>query len=113
LAEICRLAVAMGGRRETLGGLAGLGDLVLTCNGPLSRNRSTGVQLAHGRLLSEIQQSTPMVAEGVPTTKAALQLAVKFGIEMPITGQMYDVLYRGKSPRLAVEELMERRLTEE
>ncbi|MBI4455447.1 MAG: NAD(P)-dependent glycerol-3-phosphate dehydrogenase [Acidobacteria bacterium] len=113
LAEICRMGVAMGGRKETLWGLAGLGDLVLTCTSSLSRNRSAGIQLAQGRTLREIERSTPMVVEGIPTTKATLQLAKKYKVEMPITEQMYQVLYAGKPPRLAITELMERRLKEE
>lgn len=113
LAEIGRVVVSMGGRRETVGGLAGLGDLVLTCTGSLSRNRSAGFHLAQGRTLEEIQNSTPMIAEGIPTAKATLQLAGKFGVEMPITEQMYQVLYAGKPPQQAISELMERRLKEE
>lgn len=113
LAEVCRMAVAMGGRKETLAGLAGLGDLVLSCTGSLSRNRSAGIQLAQGHTLDDIERSTPMAIEGVPTTKATLQLAGKFNVEMPITEQMYQVLYAGKSPRQAITELMERRLKEE
>ncbi len=113
LAEVRRLAVAMGGRAETLGGLAGLGDLVLTCTGSLSRNRSAGIQLAQGRTLQEIEQSSPMVVEGIPTTKASTQLARKFHVEMPITAQMFQVLYAGKAPHMAIAELMERRLKEE
>ncbi|MBI2822405.1 MAG: NAD(P)-dependent glycerol-3-phosphate dehydrogenase [Acidobacteria bacterium] len=113
LAEVCRMAEAMGGQRETLAGLAGLGDLVLTCTGPLSRNRATGIQLAQGRTLADIRCSTPMVSEGIPTTKAAVQLAKKLNVEMPITEQMHQVLYAGKSPRLAIATLMERRLKHE
>ncbi|HEV8131239.1 MAG TPA: NAD(P)H-dependent glycerol-3-phosphate dehydrogenase [Acidobacteriota bacterium] len=113
LAEVCRLAVAMGGRAETLGGLAGLGDLVLTCTGSLSRNRSAGIQLAQGRTLQEVEQSSPMVAEGIPTTMATVRLARKFQVEMPITEQMYQVLYARKSPQAAIGALMERRLKEE
>ena len=113
LSEICRLAVAMGGRRETLAGLAGLGDLVLTCTGPLSRNRGAGIQLAKGRTLSQIAAATSMAIEGIPTTRAALRLAEKFRVEMPITEQMHQVLYSEKSAQTAVSELMERRLREE
>ncbi|HEY3131498.1 MAG TPA: NAD(P)H-dependent glycerol-3-phosphate dehydrogenase [Acidobacteriota bacterium] len=113
LSEIRRLAVAMGGRAETLGGLAGLGDLVLTCTGSLSRNRSAGIQLAQGRTLQQIEQSSPMVVEGIPTTHATLQLAREFSVEMPITEQMFQVLYAGKAPQLAIAALMERRLKEE
>jgi glycerol-3-phosphate dehydrogenase (NAD(P)+) len=113
LAEVCRLAVAMGGRAETLGGLAGLGDLVLTCTGALSRNRSAGIQLAQGYTLQDVERSSPMVAEGIPTTMATIRLARKFQVEMPITEQMYQVLYAGKSPQAAIAALMERRLKEE
>lgn len=113
LAEVRRLAIAMGGRAETLGGLAGLGDLVLTCTSSLSRNRSAGVRLAQGRTRQEIEQSSPMVVEGIPTTNATLQLSRKFNVEMPITEQMFQVLYAGKAPQTAIAELMERRLKEE
>jgi glycerol-3-phosphate dehydrogenase (NAD(P)+) len=109
LAEITRLAVACGGRAETLSGLAGLGDLVLTCTGALSRNRSVGVELGRGRKLSEIVESMHgMVAEGIFTTNAAVQLAKARGVEMPITEQMYAVLNEGKSPRDAIQALMTR-----
>ncbi len=110
LAEIKRLAVIMGGRPETLAGLAGLGDLVLTCTGALSRNRSVGIKLGHGLKLDEIIAEMKMVAEGVKTTRSALALARKLGVEMPITEQMYAVLYQGKAPQLAIRELMEREL---
>jgi len=109
LAEVTRLAVAMGGQRETLAGLAGLGDLVLTCTGGLSRNRHVGAELARGRLLSEVVASTKMVAEGVRTTAAALALGARHGIELPITEQMADVLAGRKKPSDAVRELMGRR----
>lgn len=110
LAEITRLAVAMGGRAQTLAGLAGLGDLVLTCTGELSRNRMVGIELAHGRKLDEIVGSMKMVAEGIKTTDAAVELARRFGVEMPITEQMYQMLYHRVSPREAVRRLMERSL---
>jgi glycerol-3-phosphate dehydrogenase (NAD(P)+) len=113
LAEISRLAVAMGGQPKTLSGLAGLGDLVLTCNGNLSRNRRVGLELARGRPIKEILESTHMVAEGVQTTNAAVDLSRKCGIEMPITQQMYEVLRLGKSPRDGIRDLMERSLKEE
>jgi len=109
LAEITRLAVALGGRRETLGGLAGLGDLVLTCTGALSRNRSVGVALGQGKTLAEIQSGMRMVAEGVRTTAATLELARQHELEMPITEQMHAVLYQGRAPKDAIRELMERR----
>ena len=109
IAEITRLAVACGGRRETMAGLAGLGDLVLTCTGELSRNRRVGFELGKGRRLSDILSSMGgKVAEGVLTTRAALGLATAHGIEMPITAQVDAILHRGKSPREAVAELMRR-----
>jgi glycerol-3-phosphate dehydrogenase (NAD(P)+) len=113
LAEICRLAVAMGGQARTLAGLAGLGDLVLTCNGELSRNRKVGFELGRGRKLDEILGSMKMVAEGVQTTYAAVGLARKFSVEMPIVEQMDSILRTGKPPRDGVRELMERSLKEE
>jgi glycerol-3-phosphate dehydrogenase (NAD(P)+) len=109
LTEITRLSVACGGQAETLSGLAGLGDLVLTCTGDLSRNRSVGVELGRGRKLPEIVASMHgMVAEGIFTTNAAVQLAKTRGAEMPITEQMYAVLNEGKSPRDAIQSLMTR-----
>jgi glycerol-3-phosphate dehydrogenase (NAD(P)+) len=109
VAEITRLAVACGGRRETLAGLSGLGDLVLTCTGPLSRNRSVGVELGRGRLLPAIlAQLQGKVAEGVRTTSAALGLAQVHAVEMPITEQMAAILEHGKSPQDAIRELMAR-----
>jgi glycerol-3-phosphate dehydrogenase (NAD(P)+) len=113
LAEMTRLAVAMGGRAQTLAGLAGLGDLVLTCTGELSRNRMVGIELARGRKLDEIVGSMKVVAEGIKTTDAAMELARRFGVEMPITEQMYQMLYHGVSPREAIRRLMERSLKEE
>ena len=109
LAELTRLAVAMGGQRETLSGLAGLGDLVLTCTGGLSRNRHVGAELARGRSLAEVVASTKMVAEGVRTTEAALALGARHGIELPITEQMAHVLSGRKDPPSALRELMDRR----
>lgn len=109
LAEITRLAVACGGRRETLAGLSGLGDLVLTCTGGLSRNRSVGVELGRGRQLPEIIAGMHgAVAEGVFTTQAAVGLARARGVEMPITEQMDEILHRGKAPADAIRELMTR-----
>ncbi len=109
VAEITRLAVACGGRRETLAGLSGLGDLVLTCTGPLSRNRSVGVELGKGHQLSEILvRLRGKVAEGVSTTSAALGLAKAHGVEMPITEQMSAILNHGKSPQDAIRDLMAR-----
>ncbi len=113
LAEITRLAVALGAQRETLSGLAGLGDLVLTCTGQLSRNRHVGVELAHGRPLAEILASTKMVAEGVRTTHAALALGARAGIELPIAAQMAEVLAGRRDPKAAVFELMGRRQKQE
>jgi glycerol-3-phosphate dehydrogenase (NAD(P)+) len=113
LAEIARLAVAMGGEPKTLAGLAGLGDLVLTCSGELSRNRHVGLELARGRRIEEITGSMAMVAEGVETCGAAVALGTKFGVDLPITQQMDAVLRRGKDPRSALRDLMERTLREE
>ncbi|MEO8592556.1 MAG: NAD(P)H-dependent glycerol-3-phosphate dehydrogenase [Candidatus Solibacter sp.] len=110
LAEMTRLAMAMGGRQSTLAGLAGLGDLVLTCTGDLSRNRTVGVELAKGRKLSEITSSMKMVAEGVKTTNAAVELAERYSVEMPIAQQMYQVLHSGASPQESIRRLMERSL---
>jgi glycerol-3-phosphate dehydrogenase (NAD(P)+) len=110
LAEMTRLAVAMGGKQQTLAGLAGLGDLVLTCTGDLSRNRTVGVELARGRKLDEIVSSMKMVAEGVKTTDAAVDLAQRYSVEMPIAGQMHRMLHAGTSPQEAIRRLMERSL---
>lgn len=109
MAEITRLAVACGGRRETLAGLSGIGDLVLTCTGSLSRNRTVGYELGKGRKLPEILDSLDgKVAEGVRTTAAALGLAQRHGVEMPITEQMDLILHHGKAPLEAMRELMGR-----
>jgi glycerol-3-phosphate dehydrogenase (NAD(P)+) len=114
LAEMTRLVVACGGQRETMAGLAGLGDLVLTCTGGLSRNRSVGVELGRGRPLAEIIAGMHgMVAEGVLTTNAAIGLAQAYGVEMPITEKMHAVLHDGKSPREAIHELMTRSVKSE
>jgi glycerol-3-phosphate dehydrogenase (NAD(P)+) len=110
LAEITRLAVAAGGQSRTLAGLAGLGDLVLTCTGELSRNRSVGIELARGRRLSEIVDSMKMIAEGVETCDAAVALGAKFGVDLPIIQQMHAVLHEAKSPQAALRDLMERSL---
>jgi glycerol-3-phosphate dehydrogenase (NAD(P)+) len=112
-AEMGRLACALGALPRTLAGLSGIGDLVLTATGPLSRNRTVGIELGRGRPLVEILQSMRMVAEGIGTTAAALQLARRSGIEMPITEQMYAVLYENRPPRDAIRELMQRKLKEE
>ena len=107
IAEITRLAVACGGRRETLAGLSGVGDLVLTCTGSLSRNRTVGAALGEGRKLPEILESLGgHVAEGVHTTRAALGLARRHGVEMPIAHQMELILNEGKDPREAIRDLM-------
>lgn len=109
LAEITRLAVACGAKPQTMAGLAGIGDLVLTCTGGLSRNRSVGTALGQGQHLPQIIAGMRgMVAEGVLTTNAALGLARKYGVEMPITEQMYAILHDGKSPHDAIRELMTR-----
>jgi glycerol-3-phosphate dehydrogenase (NAD(P)+) len=109
LAEITRLCVACGGQRETMSGLAGLGDLVLTCTGGLSRNRSVGVELGRGRKLADIIAGMHgMVAEGVLTTNAAVGLAKARGVEMPISEKMHAILHEGKSPSEAIHELMTR-----
>ena len=113
LVEMTRLAMALGGQPKTLAGLAGMGDLVLTCTGGLSRNRTVGVELGKGRKLEEIVGPMRMVAEGVGTTAATVQLARKLNVEMPITEQMHAVLYEGRSPKDAIRELMERRLKHE
>jgi glycerol-3-phosphate dehydrogenase (NAD(P)+) len=106
LAEISRLACAVGGRRETLAGLAGLGDLVLTCTGALSRNRHVGVELARGRALREVLAGMKMVAEGVRTTEAALALAARVGVELPITAQIEELLAGRTDARSALDALM-------
>ncbi len=109
LAEITRLACAAGAQRETTAGLSGLGDLVLTCTGSLSRNRHVGVELAHGRRLADVLAGMKMIAEGVNTTKAALALGARYGVELPITTQMAAVLAGDSDVRTAVEALMLRR----
>ena len=110
LAEITRLTVAANGEAKTLAGLAGLGDLVLTCTGELSRNRRVGIELGKGRTLPEILASTNTVAEGVETTYAAVGLAAKLSVEMPITNEMNLVLRENKSPLEAIRGLMDRQL---
>jgi glycerol-3-phosphate dehydrogenase (NAD(P)+) len=110
LAEISRLATAMGGRAQTLAGLAGLGDLVLTCTGDLSRNRMVGRDLARGRGLEEIVNSMKMVAEGIKTTRATVDLAARHSVEMPISAQMFEMLHFGVAPQEAIRRLMERSL---
>jgi len=107
LAEMGRLVLAMGGRSTTLAGLAGLGDLVLTCTGGLSRNRQVGIELAQGRFLADILSSTRMIAEGVETTRVALDLAARHNIEMPITQAVAGML-GGRSAITVLRELVER-----
>jgi glycerol-3-phosphate dehydrogenase (NAD(P)+) len=106
LAEMSRLACAAGAKRETLAGLTGLGDLVLTCTGRLSRNRHVGIQLASGRALEDVLGGMKMVAEGVRTTEAALALAARHGVELPIAAQVAELLNERKDPRTALSELM-------
>ncbi len=113
IAEISRLGAKMGADPRTLGGLSGIGDLVLTCTGDLSRNRSLGVRLGKGETLAQILADMKMVAEGVRNSKSVHHLAKKLGVEMPITEQMYLVLHEAKSPRQAVVDLMTRELKPE
>ena len=113
LAEMMRLTQALGGRPETLAGLAGIGDLVLTCTGALSRNRKVGEKLGRGEKLASITKGMQMVAEGVHTSRAVAQLGERLGVELPITAQVYAVLYKDKDPRQALTELMQRELKEE
>ncbi|HEV7859444.1 MAG TPA: NAD(P)H-dependent glycerol-3-phosphate dehydrogenase, partial [Pyrinomonadaceae bacterium] len=113
LAEMTRLAQAAGARLETLMGLAGLGDLVLTCTGSLSRNRYVGQELGRGRELEEVLSGMREVAEGVKTTRAVKRLADKLSVQMPITEEVHAVLYEGKSAREAADALMQRPLREE
>ena len=113
LAEMTRLGIKLGGAAETFAGLAGMGDLVLTCTGDLSRNRSVGIELGQGRKLDEILSGMQMVAEGVKTTLSAYQLAAKLGVDVPIIEQMYLILYQDKDPRKAVTDLMLRDLKSE
>jgi len=113
LAEMSRLGRAMGAEAATFAGLAGMGDLVLTCTGDLSRNRTVGMELGKGRILAEILGEMRMVAEGVKTTESAHALARRLGIDMPITAKVYEVLYEDKPARSAVIELMGRDLKAE
>ena len=109
IAEMTRLAIACGGRRQTLAGLSGVGDLVLTCTGTLSRNRTVGIELGRGRQLPDIIAGlNGKVAEGVGSTAAALGLAARYAVEMPITEQMDAILHHNKSPKEAIRELMSR-----
>jgi glycerol-3-phosphate dehydrogenase (NAD(P)+) len=113
LVEITNLGLALGARKETFYGLAGIGDLILTCTGELSRNHRVGQELGRGRTLRETLAGMKMVAEGIHTTVAARRISRALGVEMPISEQIYQVLYRGKPPRKAVEELMTRALKAE
>jgi glycerol-3-phosphate dehydrogenase (NAD(P)+) len=113
LAEMKRLGIAMGAKQETFAGLAGMGDLVLTCTGDLSRNRTVGVELGKGRKLQEILGEMTMIAEGVKTTLSTYQLAAKLQVDVPIVEQMHAILYQDKDPRQAVIELMQRELKSE
>ena len=113
LHEITRLGLAYGGDPKTFSGLAGLGDLVLTCTGGLSRNRRTGLELAQGKTLQQILEETTEVAEGVRNSRVILQLAHAVGVEMPISEQMVALMYEGKPAKLAVHELMTRDLKHE
>ncbi len=108
LAEISRLAVAMGAKKETFNGLSGLGDLVTTCISPFGRNRRVGEEIGKGKKLNEILMKMEMVAEGIKTSKAALLLGEKFNVELPITKEVYSVLYEDKEPLKAVNDLMTR-----
>jgi glycerol-3-phosphate dehydrogenase (NAD(P)+) len=110
LAEMARLGIAMGAHLATFSGLAGMGDLVLTCTGGLSRNRTLGARLGKGEKLDDIMRGTKTVAEGVKTARAARDLAKKYGVEMPIVDEVYRLLYEGKDPKLAVKDLMNRGL---
>jgi len=113
LHEISRLGIALGGRPETFSGLAGMGDLVLTCTGSLSRNRTVGVALGQGKRLEDILNDAKFVAEGVKTARAAKELAERHHIDMPITAEMYRVLYENESPPKAIQRLMSRSLKAE
>lgn len=113
LAEISRLAIAKGGNPLTLAGLAGMGDLVLTCTGELSRNRTVGFEMGQGKSLDQVLASLGHVAEGVKTAKSAHHLAVRLGVELPIAGEVYRVLYEGKDPRTAVRDVLTRPLKKE
>jgi glycerol-3-phosphate dehydrogenase (NAD(P)+) len=106
LAEMTRLGVNLGADPRTFAGLAGMGDLILTCTGSLSRNRSVGFALGQGRPIADVLAGMTMVAEGVPTTRSARDLARRRGVEMPIVEEVHSILFEDKSPRLAVEDLM-------
>ena len=113
LAEICRLGMKMGAEKDTFSGLSGIGDLILTCTGDLSRNRSVGIKLGKGLSLEEILQDMKMVAEGVKTTLSGYHLCRKYQIEMPILDQVYQILYKKKDCSTAVRDLISRELKDE
>ncbi len=113
LAEMARLGVAMGGNLQTFSGLAGIGDLVLTCTGGLSRNRALGARLGKGEKLDDIMKGAKTVAEGVKTAKAARDLARKYNVDMPVVDEVYQILYEGKDTKRAVKDLMTRELKAE
>jgi glycerol-3-phosphate dehydrogenase (NAD(P)+) len=113
LAEITRLGVRLGADPMTFAGLAGMGDLILTATGALSRNRALGVELGLGRSLEQVQAGKHSVAEGVNTAATAVTLGKRHGVELPIAGEVADILFHGKEPRRAVSELMERDLKAE
>jgi glycerol-3-phosphate dehydrogenase (NAD(P)+) len=108
LVEISRLGAELGAKPATFQGLAGLGDLITTCFSPEGRNRRVGEAIGRGKTLDEVLASTPSVAEGVPTTRAAVELAGKLGVEMPITETLHAILFKGKSVRAGLAELMTR-----
>jgi glycerol-3-phosphate dehydrogenase (NAD(P)+) len=110
LAEMARLGKAMGADPRTFAGLAGMGDLVLTCTGDLSRNRTLGTRLGKGEKFEEIMKGLKTVAEGVKTAKATRELARKQGVEMPVVEEVYQIIYEGKDPRQALKDLMGREL---
>jgi glycerol-3-phosphate dehydrogenase (NAD(P)+) len=113
LAEMIRLGIAMGAEPATFAGLSGLGDLVLTCTGELSRNRTVGIRLGKGEKLKDILSSMKMVAEGVKTTKAVYELSKKYNIEMPIPNEVYYILYEDKDVKASAKDLLKRELGEE
>ncbi|NQT53258.1 NAD(P)-dependent glycerol-3-phosphate dehydrogenase, partial [bacterium] len=113
LAEMTRLGGALGARRDTFAGLAGMGDLITTCMSPFGRNRSVGIQIGQGKCLKDILGGMEQVAEGVRTTQSVRRLARQHGVEMPITEECYRVLFRGKNPRRGVSDLMTRRAKDE
>jgi glycerol-3-phosphate dehydrogenase (NAD(P)+) len=113
LVEISRLGHNMGANMKTFSGITGLGDLVTTCISPYSRNRFVGEQVGKGKKIKKINQGMQMVAEGVPTTKSAYKLSLKYKVDMPITREVYLVLYQKKSPLKAVKDLMTRQKREE